>query len=268
MTVARAASGLSIEDLTVTYGHGAGASTVLRAVTIAVRPGSTVGLVGESGAGKSTVAKAVIGIIEPTAGTIRLDGVDLATLSRKERLSFRRSVQMIPQDPYSSLDPRRTIGQTLAESIDPVHARVSEHRDRIAHWLELVRMDPDSMDRYPHEFSGGQRQRIAIARALVIEPKVIIADEITSSLDVSVQAEILTLIAQLRKHLNLTMLFISHNLAVVRQVSDDVVVLYRGEVVEHSDSEALFSSPRHEYTRALLAAVPGSPSFSIDVAKA
>jgi ABC-type dipeptide/oligopeptide/nickel transport system ATPase subunit len=264
MTEVRASSALSIEDLTVTFGHGSRESTVLNAVTINISAGSTVGLVGESGSGKTTVAKAVVGIVEPRSGTIRLDGVDLSTLSRKQRLSFRRNVQMIPQDSYSSLNPRRTIGQTLAESIDPARGNVGRHRDRIAHWLELVRMDPDSMDRFPHEFSGGQRQRVAIARALIIEPKVLIADEITSSLDVSVQAEILSLIAQLSTELNLTMLFISHNLAVVRQVSDEVVVLFRGTVVEHSDSESLFTAPRHEYTRALLAAVPGSPSFDID----
>lgn len=264
MTATRRAAALSIKDLTVTFGHGAGAATVLHSISMDLPAGRTVGLVGESGSGKSTVAKAIVGIVRPSAGSIALDQADLATLSKRDRLAFRRKVQMIPQDPYSSLNPRRTIGQTMAESIDPARDAVGKYRDRIVEWLELVRLPADSVDRYPHEFSGGQRQRIAIARALVIEPEVVIADEITSALDVSVQAEILALIARLRAELNLTMLFISHNLAVVRQVSDEVVVLYRGNIVEHADSESLFGSPQHEYTKALLAAVPGSPTFSLD----
>ncbi|MEO6958302.1 MAG: ATP-binding cassette domain-containing protein [Antricoccus sp.] len=260
----RKSSALSVTDLTVTFGHGAGAATVLHSISMDVPAGRTVGLVGESGSGKSTVAKAIVGIVEPASGVIALDGVDLASLSKSERLRFRRKVQMIPQDPYSSLNPRRTIGQTMAESIDPSRDEVRKHRDQIVHWLELVKLEADTINRYPHEFSGGQRQRIAIARALVIEPEVIIADEITSALDVSVQAEVLALVANLREQLQLTMLFISHNLAVVRQVSDDVVVLYHGDIVEQGPCKSLFESPQHEYTQALLAAVPGSPTFSLD----
>ncbi|TNM36518.1 ABC transporter ATP-binding protein [Nocardioides albidus] len=255
---------LEVEDLCVSFGHGSGAAHVLDHVSLSVPRGRTVGLVGESGSGKSTLAKAVVGIVTPRSGSIRLAGADVTSMSRKEIFDFRRTVQLVPQDPYSSLNPRRTIGQSLAEAIDPRRAQVSSHRERIAQWLELVRLSPDHMHRYPHEFSGGQRQRIAIARALVVEPSVVIADEITSALDVSVQAEILELVARIRDELDLTMVFISHNLAVVRQVCDDVTVLFHGKVVESGPSAQVFESPRDDYTRRLLASVPGSATFSLD----
>jgi ABC-type dipeptide/oligopeptide/nickel transport system ATPase subunit len=172
--------------------------------------------------------------------------------------SLTRRVRLIPQDPYSSLNPRRTIGQTLAEAVDPRRARVRTHRAAIEAALAEVALPEDAIDRYPHEFSGGQRQRVAIARALVCRPEVVIADEITSALDVSVQAEVLALLARLRRELTLTMLFISHNLAVVEQVSDEIVVLHHGHVVEAGPVGEVFSAPRAEHTRALLAAVPGA----------
>ncbi|MCJ1710662.1 ABC transporter ATP-binding protein [Clavibacter michiganensis subsp. phaseoli] len=255
---------LEVRGLDVVFGSGSQAVRVLKGVDLTVGTGRTVGLVGESGSGKSTLAKALVGTVTPTAGTIRIQGVDTATLGRRDRAAMRRRVQMIPQDPYSSLDPRRTIGQALAEAVDPRHPDVRRHRATIEEWLRVVRMPADAIDRYPHEFSGGQRQRIAIARGLVVRPEFVVADEITSALDVSVQAEILNLVARLRRELGLSMLFISHNLAVVRHVSDDVVVLYRGDVVEQGPTEQVYSDPQHPYTRQLLAAVPGAPGFSID----
>ncbi|WP_426247553.1 ABC transporter ATP-binding protein [Nocardioides sp. LHG3406-4] len=264
MSAVAAIPALEIDDLSVTFGHGAKAVTAVRRVSIDVPVGHTVGLVGESGSGKSTIAKAAVGIVTPSAGRILLGGVDLGTLGHGDQAVARRRLQLIPQDPYSSLSPRRTIGETMAEALDPVRASVGRHRDRIVHWLEAVKLDADSLVRYPHEFSGGQRQRVAIARALAVEPQVVIADEITSALDVSVQAEILALLVQLREELDLTMLFISHNLAVVRQVCDRTAVLYRGDLVESGDTVAMFADPQHDYTRTLLAAVPGSALMTLD----
>ena len=254
---------MEVRDLSVTFGSGSHAVTVLKGINASVGIGRTVGLVGESGSGKSTLAKALVGTVRPSSGSITIGGVDTATLSRHDRGAMRRRVQMIPQDPYSSLDPRRTIGQAIAEAIDPRRPNVAKHRETIVEWLRTVRMPEDTVDRYPHEFSGGQRQRVAIARGLILRPEFVIADEITSALDVSVQAEILNLVARLRKELGLSMLFISHNLAVVRHVSDDVIVLYRGEIVEQGPSEEIYTNPQHPYTRSLLDSVPGAPGFSL-----
>jgi ABC-type oligopeptide transport system ATPase subunit len=254
---------LEVRDLEVTFGSGHGASKVLKGVSATIERGKTLGIVGESGSGKSTLAKAIVGLVRASAGSIIFNGADIGRTSSAERRSMRRAVQMIPQDPYSSLNPRRTIGQTLAEAIDPVKSNPREHREKISHWLSTIRLDPDVADRYPHEFSGGQRQRIAIARALAVGPKLIIADEITSALDLSVQAEILNLIGRLRTELDLTMAFISHDLDVVHHVSDEIMVLFHGEVVEQGDVDTIYGNPTHPYTRRLIDSVPGGPGFDI-----
>jgi len=248
-----------IEGLNVRFGP----AHVLHDVDLQVRQGRTVGLVGESGSGKSTLAKVLVGVVRPSAGTVRVAGMDVHRLRGKEHFAFRRRVQMIPQDPFSSLDPRLTVGESLAEAIDPGRATVRRHHDRIEEALERVKL-PGVAGRYPHEFSGGQRQRIAIARALAVRPEFIIADEITSALDVSVQAQVLDLIAELRDELRLTMIFISHNLAVVQEVSDEVAVMSRGWIVEHDTADNVYGRPAHPYTRLLLDSVPGCPGFTLD----
>ena len=255
---------LSVSDLSVTLGHGLRSAHVLRGVDLAVSKGTTVGIVGESGSGKSTVAKTIVGLHRPESGSIVFDGVDLVGATRRTRHAARRRIQLVPQDPYSSLDPHRTIGQTLAEAIDPVRARVSRHRTEIDSALAAVSIDADAKDRFPFEFSGGQRQRIAIARALAAKPEVIIADEITSAVDVSTQAEILVLLGQLKESLNLTVVFISHNLAVVNQICDDVLVLLHGKVVESGSVGDVFSRPASDYTRSLIESVPGGKQFRLD----
>jgi len=232
---------VEIDNLDVTFGSGRHATQVLHGISARVETGRTVGIVGESGSGKSTLAKALVGFVRPSAGRISIEGTDISRLTGRQRSDLRRTVQLIPQD----------------------RAGVGKHRDTIAQWLATVRMPEDSMYRYPHEFSGGQRQRIAIARGLIVKPRLVIADEITSALDVSVQAEILNLIARLRAELNLTMLFISHNLAVVRQVSDVVAVMHRGVIVEQGTVDQVYENPVHPYTRKLLDSVPGAPGFSI-----
>ena len=254
---------LTISGLDVDLGHGLGMTRVLSGIDLAVDRGSAVGVVGESGSGKSTLAKTIVGIHRATSGSIVFDGTELTAATRRTLQPRRRRMQYIPQDPFSSLDPRRTIGQTLAEAIDPVRARQRRHQDRIVEALSSVALDADTVERYPHEFSGGQRQRIAIARALVVDPDVIIADEITSALDVSTQAEILRLLEGLREQLGLTMLFISHNLAVVEQLCDEVVVLLHGAIVERGSTADVFSDPRDAYTRRLLESVPGGPAFDV-----
>ncbi|MCP1415755.1 ATP-binding cassette domain-containing protein [Paenarthrobacter sp. A20] len=255
---------LEVKALSVELGFGAVRATILNQVGLAVARGQTVGLVGESGSGKSTMAKTLVGELTPGSGSATFDGQSLHGLNRAGQRAMRRRIQMIPQDPYSSLNPRRTIGDALGEAIDPVRGNATRQAEAIAHWLNVVSMDSDVASRYPHEFSGGQRQRIAIARALAVQPELVIADEITSALDLTTQAEILNLLAELRQDLGLTMLFISHNLAVVRHVCDDVVVLYRGDVVEAGAVESVFTDPQHPYTRTLLDSVPGGPGFNID----
>ncbi|MEV0096252.1 ATP-binding cassette domain-containing protein [Streptomyces sp. NPDC050738] len=247
---------LRVENLDVSFGHGSGRRRVLHEVTFDVPAGRTLGLVGESGSGKSTVAKAIVGLVRPHGGRILIDGED-STLVRKGALqTLRRRIQLIPQDPYASLNPRMTVGEAIAEAIDPRRGRLREHRPRVEELLAKVALDPTAADRYPAAFSGGQRQRIAIARALAVEPELIIADEVTSALDCSVQAEVLGVLDGLRRDMGLTMLFISHDLAVVRHVSDEVAVMSQGRIVEHRTRDALFGAPEHPYTQLLLASVP------------
>ena len=228
-----------------------------KSVDLAIRRGETLGLVGESGSGKSTVARCVARLAEADDGRILLAGVDLRPLSRRELRPYRRRIQMVFQDPYGSLNPRRTVGQLIAEG-PMVHGMAqAAAMAKASELLELVGLDPRAVSRYPHEFSGGQRQRIGIARALALEPEVLVADEPVSALDVSIQAQVLKLLADIRDRLNLTMLFITHDLRVAAQVCDTIAVMRSGEIVEYGTTAEVFRNPQHAYTRELLAAVPG-----------
>ena len=226
-------------------------------VSFTLRPGETLALVGESGCGKSTVGRLVMRLIEPTAGRIVLDGTDVTSLGESDFRPFRRNVQLIFQDPFASLNPRMTVGEILAEPL-MLHAIVpaAERRQRVADLLDQVGLPPYHAARYPHEFSGGQRQRIVIARALAVEPKVIICDEPVSALDVSIRAQILNLLKELQARLGLAYIFISHDLAVVKHIADRIAVMYLGRIVETGPADAIFADPRHPYTRALLSAIP------------
>ena len=226
-------------------------------VTFDVRRGETLGLVGESGCGKSTIGRAMIRLRDATSGTVRFDGLDLGTMSSGDLRRTRRRMQIIFQDPYGSLDPRMTVGSIIAEPIETHHlAEGDAKRDRIADLLQLVGLDPQYVKRYPHEFSGGQRQRIGVARALAVEPEFIVCDEPISALDVSIQAQVLNLLTDLKKRLGLTYLFVAHDLSVVKHISDRVAVMYLGKIVEIGPPDQLYSAPGHPYTRALLSAVP------------
>jgi peptide/nickel transport system ATP-binding protein len=227
-------------------------------VDLAVERGDTVGLVGESGCGKSTLARAALRLVEPTDGSVYVGGDDVTEYSRSELRSFRSRVQMIFQDPFSSLNPRYTVRETLTEPME-IHGIGDDDRDRTRRACDLlsrVGLGEEHLDRYPHEFSGGQRQRVAIARALAVEPEVIVADEPVSALDVSVQAQILNLLAELKSEMDLTMLFISHDLSVVRQICDRVAVMYLGEIVEEAPTDALFTDPQHPYSEVLVSSIP------------
>ena len=226
-------------------------------VSFSVNAGETLALVGESGCGKSTVSRLVLRLIEPDQGEIRFEGRDLLGMGANELRAFRRDAQIIFQDPYASLNPRMTVGQILAEPL-ALHDLVPKERrrERVEELLRLVGLEPRSVRRYAHEFSGGQRQRIAIARALAVEPKLIICDEPVSALDVSIRSQILNLLHDLQQRLGLAYIFVSHDLAVVKHIADRVAVMNLGQIVETADAEALFASPRHPYSRALLSAIP------------
>ena len=230
----------------------------LRDVDIEIAEGRSLGVVGESGCGKSTLARVVLGLVAPSAGTVQWRGWAVDTSARERMRQMRRELQVVFQDPFGSLDPRMTAGASVAEALDALEG-VSDApavRTRVAAAFESVGLDRGLVSRYPHELSGGQCQRVAIARATVVHPKLLICDEAVSALDVSVQAQIVNLLAGLRRRQGIGLMFISHNLAVVRHLCDEIVVLYLGHVVERAPRDALFAAPRHPYTRALLAAVP------------
>ena len=226
-------------------------------VSLEIRRGQTLGIVGESGSGKSTVARCITRLIDPSSGAILLGDDDIATMAAGKLRRLRRHIQIVFQDPYRSLNPRRSVGDSVIEGPMNYGVSRSEALARAKKLMQLVRLDPNSLDRYPHQFSGGQRQRICIARALAMEPELLIADEAVSALDVSVQAQVLALLDEIRDRLNLAMLFITHDLRVAAQVCDQVAVMSQGRVVEYGSAAAVFGNPQHEYTRALFAAAPG-----------
>jgi peptide/nickel transport system ATP-binding protein len=228
-----------------------------KAVDLSVRRGETVGVVGESGSGKSTVARCIARLIDPTEGAILIDGKDVARLGARALRPHRKRVQIIFQDPYRSLNPRRTVGASMVEG--PMNFGTSQPvaEERARQLMRLVGLEPDALGRFPHQFSGGQRQRICVARALAMQPEVLIADEAVSALDVSVQAQVLALIDDVRRRFNLAVLFITHDLRVAAQICDRIAVMHRGAVVEEGATSQVFGAPRHAYTRALFEAAPG-----------
>ncbi|MGD9844179.1 MAG: ABC transporter ATP-binding protein [Variibacter sp.] len=255
---------LKVENVSKTFrtggflGRGARVTQAVKNVSLTLPRGGTIGIVGESGSGKSTLARCIIRLIDPDSGAILLDGKDLAAMSREEMRAQARDIQMVFQDPFASLNPRRKAGELIAQGLLIHGTPRAEALSRATELLALVGLDAAAADRFPHEFSGGQRQRIGLARALALQPRVLIADEPVSALDVSVQAQVLKLLAELRERLGLSVVFITHDLRVAAQVCDLVAVMKDGEVVEEGPIGQVFGQPRHPYTQALLASIPGS----------
>jgi peptide/nickel transport system ATP-binding protein/oligopeptide transport system ATP-binding protein len=248
---------LEVADLATYYAAPGATIRAVDGVSFTLAEGEVLGIVGESGCGKSTLGRTVLRLVEPTSGSIRFLGEDITELDRGAMVRRRRNMQVVFQDPFGSLNPRHRVGEIVVEPLE-VHG-IGDARSRaarVSELLALVGLPPDAAGRYPHEFSGGQRQRIAIARALVLEPKLLIADEPVSALDVSIQSQIINLLAELRVRLGLAMLFISHDLSVIRHVSDRIAVMYLGRIVEIASTAEIFDRPTHPYTRALLSAVP------------
>jgi peptide/nickel transport system ATP-binding protein len=247
---------LQVRELTVGYRHGGRVHRALDKVSLDVRAGETVGVVGESGAGKSTLGRAVLGLVPVTAGTIRFGGQDITRLGRHDRITLAARLQVVFQDPNSSLNPARTVGSSVAEPLLGQRRPRREVAGKVAEMLERVGLPGDAAGRYPRQFSGGQKQRIAIARALIVSPELVVCDEALSALDLSVQAQIINLLLELRRDLGLAYLFIGHDLAVVRHLADRVVVLRNGRVVEHGTAAQVCEQPADPYTKALMEAAP------------
>lgn len=250
---------IEVEGLKKYFNVGGG--NVLKAVndiSFSIAEGETLGLVGESGCGKSTAGRTILRLYEPTGGSIRFNGTDITKLPPRKMKAMRRDMQMIFQDPYASLNPRFTVTDIIGEALD-IHGMAgsrAERKKRVEELLDMVGLNPDHATRYPHEFSGGQRQRIGIARALAVNPKFIICDEPISALDVSIQAQVVNLLKELQDRLGLTYLFIAHDLSMVKHISDRVAVMYLGRIVELAESEELYANPQHPYTKTLLSAIP------------